>query len=536
MQARDSWQVGGGFWVTSLGTLVSRVLGLVRDMATAALLGLGEGSVMDALAIAFRVANLPRRLLGEGALATSFLPVFSDTWNRDPKRGWQLLSVLFTLLGGSLGVVVLAVALLCAAAPVDPASRELAGLTAAMLPYAIFMCVAAQAAAALQALFEFRWPALAPSLLNVCWLVAVWLVAPRFSGDLLSQAYVIAGAVVASGVLQLGLLWAALARRGFRFDFNWLAAREGVGQIVRSMAPVALALAVTQLNTLGDSAIAWLLSSPDPQSQRIGWLGDVVYPMQTGAAAAIYYGERFYQLPVALLGVAIATVIYPLLSRHAARGDRQQIGADLSLGLGLVWFTALPAGVGMMLVAPTVVPLLFERGAFSAEDAARAARMIACYASGVWAYSALPVLVRGFYAAGDRLTPARIGVLCVAVDLLLNLALVWPLAERGLAVSTSLAAALQVVLLAALFSRIISPLAWTHLRATLVRGSLATVAMAAAVLAVQFGWPPVESRHAAALELVTVIVCGVVAYLAAAWLLGVDEVRLLLRRRGGVPN
>ena len=201
----------------------------------------------------------------------------------------------------------------------------------------------------------------------MCWLAAVWGIAPYFASDKLAQAYAIAAAVLVSGVLQFVVQLPALRRLGFRFDYDWAASRDAFWLVIRSMAPITLGMAVTQLNTLCDSLLAWGLSAEAGASRTIPWLpGEVAYPMQTGAAAAIYYGERFYQLPVGLLGVAIATVIYPLLSRHAARGDHAAVGADLTLGLRLVAFTAVPASMGIMLVARPVVRVLFERGEFTA--------------------------------------------------------------------------------------------------------------------------------------------------------------------------
>jgi putative peptidoglycan lipid II flippase len=225
MAERDSWHLWGGFWVTSLGTLVGRVLGLVRDMATASLLGLGEGGVMDAFVIAFRIPNLLRRIFGEGALSVSFLPVFTSQFERDPARAWQLVSALFTWLTILLSALVLVGEAVCAVLWWNDAhesgTAQLVGLTAAMLPYLVFVCLSAQASATLQALLHFRLPAIAPTLLNVCWLAAVWFVAPHFGPDKLAQAYVIAAAVLISGVLQFAVQLPALRRLGFRFDYDW---------------------------------------------------------------------------------------------------------------------------------------------------------------------------------------------------------------------------------------------------------------------------------------------------------------------------
>jgi putative peptidoglycan lipid II flippase len=333
-------------------------------------------------------------------------------------------------------------------------------------------------------------------------------------------------------VLQFGVQWLALRHLGFRFNYDWRVSRNAFWLVVHTAVPVALGLAVTQLNTLADSLIAWIFSAPSETTQPIWWLGDRVdYPMQTGAAAAIYYGERFYQLPVGLLGVAIATVIYPLLSRHAAGNALRELTDDLSLGLRLVTFTALPASVGMILVAAPATRVLFERGAFTAHDAQRAAAMIACYASGVLAYCALPVLVRGFYAVGRAATPAKLGLIAVGVNLVLNFTLIWPLAERGLAISTAIAATVQMVLLMATFSQAVYPLPWRTLGDTLMKCAIATLAMAVAVLAVQRLIPVGDDRASLTLQLIAAIGAGAVVYLTAARLLRTPELGLLLSRR-----
>lgn len=536
MTPRDAWRLARDFWTTSLGTLASRVLGLVRDMATAALLGLGEGGVMDALVVAFRVPNLLRRIFGEGALAASFLPVFSHEFEIEPRRGWQLLSVLLAWLAVVLTAVVVVGEIVCAAIWWRGGAEwagPLLGLTAVMLPYLVFICLAAQVSAALQARFEFRVPALAPILLNVCWLAAVWFVAPSFAPDKVAQAYGIAAAILLSGVLQLAVQWPALVRLGFRWSYDWSVSRLAFWQVVRAMAPITLGLAVTQLNTLADSLIAWGLSATPGAQETIAWLpGEIAYPLETGAAAAIYYGERFYQLPVGLLGVAVATVIYPRVSAHAARGDLPAVAGDLSLGLRLVTFLAVPASVGIMLVAGPLVRVLFERGAFTADDSARASRMIATYAAGVWAYCAIPVLVRGYYAVGNRAAPARLGAAAVVLNLALNLALIWPLAEVGLAVSTALAAMVQIIALAMLFGRDGVSLAWRELAATALKTLLASGVMTAVVLAVERGYPLAEdaTRAEVAVQLTLAIVAGAAAYLLTAWMAGAPELALLLRR------
>ena len=519
--------------MVGLGTLASRVLGMVRDMATAALLGMSGGGVMDAFVIAFRVPNLFRRLFGEGALTASYLPVLSAQLEKDRTLAWQLASVTMTWLAVVLVALVALVEVLCGAAWLvwgeTSGASLLAGLTAVMMPYTLFICLAAQVAATLHALSHFSIPALTPTVLNVCWLLGAWVVAPRFAPDRHAQAYVLAVSVLIAGVLQLGVQLPVLRRLGFRFDYNWAAGRHAIGQVVRAMGPMILGLAITQINTLIDSLIAWSLAATPGGPDRIAWLGGSVrYPLEQGAAAAIYYGERLYQFPMGILGLAVATAIFPLLSRHAARGDRRRLGADLTLGLRLVLFLAVPAGAGLVMLAEPLARLLFERGQFTAADTARAARMIACYATGVWAYCSLPVVVRGYYAMDDRITPVRIGLLVLGMNLGLNLLLIWPLAEAGLAVSTAVAAAVQVLVLVALFSRGKSPLGWPLLAGTLARTLLATLLMAATGYATLWSISPAPGLGNELARVFLPLVVSMAAYFVVYRSLGGREIGMLL--------
>jgi putative peptidoglycan lipid II flippase len=493
---------------------------------------------MDAFVLAFRIPNLFRRLFGEGALAASYLPVFSAHLQKDRKAAWQLASTGMTWLCVTLAVVVLLVEGACALAWLLsghlPGVGLLLGLTAVMMPYMLFICLAAQLAATLHALSHFSTPALAPAVLNVCWLFGAWVVAPRFSPDREAQAYVLAVSVVVAGALQFAVHLPALRAAGFRFDYDWRASRAGMAEIVRAMGPMILGLAVTQINTLLDSLIAWGLAADPDGPTHIAWLGGAVrYPMEQGAAAAIYYGERLYQFPLGVLGLAVATAIYPLLSRHAARGERGKLGADMTAGLRVVLFLGVPAGVGLMLLAEPLARLLFERGEFTAEDTSRTARMIAFYASGVWAYCAMPVLVRGFYADSDRTTPVKIGLSVVALNLTLNLVLIWPLAEAGLAAATSAAAAVHVALLAGIFSRRRSRLDWPRLGATALRTLSATLLMALACWGTLTWIPPADDLMGRLIRVFVPLVSGMGVFFVLSWLLKARELQAVLGRSRG---
>ena len=531
MPPRDRHPLITGAGVTSLGTFASRILGMFRDMATAALLGLAGGGVMDAFVIAFRIPNLIRRLFGEGALAASYLPVLSAELETDRRAAWQLASVVFTWLAIILACLVAFGEVACGLAWIFwgdlPGVGLLAGLAAVMMPYMLFICLTAQVAATLHACSRFGVPALVPTVLNICWLVGALLIAPRFAPDREAQAYVLAFSILIAGVLQLGVQLPVLWRLGFRFDYNWSATRVATRNIVWAMGPMVAGLMITQINTLLDSLIAWgLAQSPDGPS-HLTWLAGASYPMQQGAAAAVYYGERLYQFPLGILGIAVATAIFPLLSRHAARGDHRQLGADLTLGLRLVLFLGIPASLGLIMMAEPLARLLFERGQFTAADTARTVPMIASYAAGVWAYCALPVLVRGYYALGDRLTPMKIGSIVVCLNLTLNLLLIWPLAEAGLAVATSISAAIQVVLLAATFSRQRSRLDWRILGATAGRAAIATLVMAVAGYGTLWAVAAGDDLTGRLIRVVVPLVVSMAVYCAAYSATGGREIAML---------
>ena len=481
--------------------------------------------------------NLFRRLFGEGVLAVSYLPVLSATLERDRRDAWRLASVVLLRLTVLLLVLVvlgeLVLAGIGAVASDFPEIRMFVSLAAIMLPYTLLICLTAQVAATLHALGQFALPALVPTILNICWLIAVLVVAPFVSSDKIVQAQVLASAVLLAGMLQLAVQVPALRRFGFRFDYDPQAVQYGLNQIVRAMGPMVLGLMVTQINTLMDSLIAWLLAAPQGAEPTIAWLGDVPYPMEQGAVAALYYGERLYQFPLGILGIAVATAIFPLLSRHAARNDHQSLSEDLTLGIRLVLFLGIPAGVGLILLSQSLARLLYERHEFTPADTLRTARVIACYAVGVWAYCALPVLVRGFYALGDRLTPVRVGVTVVAVNFSLNLILIWPLAESGLAVATTIGASLQVVALAVIFSRTKNRLDWRAVTETVLRTLVATSGMAAGFYGTTLILPAGTSFVANLIEVLVPFTVAVIAYLVAAWLLRASELSLLFVSSSG---
>jgi putative peptidoglycan lipid II flippase len=236
-----------------------------------------------------------------------------------------------------------------------------------------------------------------------------------------------------------------------------------------------------------------------------------------------------YQFPLGIFGVALGTVLFPLLSRHAARGEIDRVRDDLSLGLRLVIMIGLPASAGLALVAEPLTRVLFQHGRFTADDAQRTAGILVAYGAGVWAYCGTVVLYRGFYAVGELKLPVRVGLLAVLLDLALNLSLIWPMGERGLAMSTAISASIQVACLAWMIQTRVGRLDWARLARTSAQAVLATGAMAAVCLAAVRYTPAGTGLVREGAALVIPILMALATYFAVARWLGMEELGMLFK-------
>ena len=412
---------------------------------------------------------------------------------------------------------------------VGPEAQLLLGLTAVMLPYLILICLVAQVSAVLHGTGRFAAPAFAPSVLNLVWIAAIWLLAPRLDSPA-RQAYALAACITLAGTVQLAAILPVLRRVGFRFDRTWRAARSQVGEIVSAMLPVVVGLSITQLNALADSLIAWGFSRSEAGSQLIPILGRP-YPLESGTASALYFGQRMYQFPLGLFGVALGTVLFPVLARHAERGRLRELRADLTLGIKLVTVVGLPASLGLVLLAERLTALLFRHGAFDAADATQTAAMIAYYGAAVWAYGGLLIVHRGFYAVGDRQTPLRVGLVAVGLNLTASLTLIWFIGGKGLALGTSIAAVLQVTLATWLIQQRIGGFEVRGLVSTIGRAVVATALMGTACVLTSTFLPIDNSLIQRFVAVFGPMTASIIVYLVAARLLGLREVELLFRRR-----
>ncbi len=423
-------------------TLVSRVLGMVRDMLMARYVGAGFAS--DAFLIAWRLPNLFRALFAEGAFSAAFVPMFNRIMAQnvdpaDPQAGrrcavafaGQVLSVLVPFLTLFTALMMLA------AGPIvwamtggfpdgGPEKFALARhLTLITFPYLALVSVTSLLGGILNSLDRFWVNAAAPVLLNVCMIVAILF----FRGDgPVETAVTQAIAVTVSGALQLGWLTWSCRREGVVLRLGLPRLSPDVKRMLAVIGPAALGQGAIQFNLLISTALAARF-------------------LPEGAVSYIYYADRLNQLPLGLVGIGVGTAILPALSRQIGGGDPKAASHTQNRAMELALFLSLPAAIALLISATPLVRGVFQHGAFTAADTAGTAAVLMAFAAGVPAYVLIKVLTPGFYARQDTRTPVRIALVAMLVNLVGNLILIWPLGAMGIAVATAVSAWVNVLLL-----------------------------------------------------------------------------------------
>jgi putative peptidoglycan lipid II flippase len=506
----------------ALFTVASRVTGLVRDASLSRIFG--AAGVMDAFFFAFMIPNLFRRLFGEGAVSAAFLRVYARLDANDPPAARKLATltvlIMIVVLGGITiaGEILLAWGLYAAAGEQQLVVR----LTMITLPYMPLVCVVAILGAMLQVHGRFAPSAAVPIVMNLCLIGAVVALAPFFGeADKGAHVTAVAGSLLVAGGLQIA--WMLLALRGRQ----WLvggarAAREPMRDVVRQVGPMILGLGVLQFNVFIDGLIASYPTTVGPS------IFGVEYPLREGAMAAVSFAQRLYQFPLGVFGIAIATAIYPALARQAE--EPEAFSDILRRGLRLVVFIGLPASAGLMLIGPMLVKVIFEGGIFEAGDSQRVTFVLYGYASGVWAYSMIHVLTRAFYARGDSMTPVKVAVFMVALNVALNCTLIWtPLREAGLAWSTALCAVIQSFVLLWLVRRHASGLVDGAVSRGAARSLVITALMTLVVWTVLAALPVATSWLQALANLAAAVGAGTIVVYAAARALDMPELHWATR-------
>jgi putative peptidoglycan lipid II flippase len=496
--------------------MTSRILGVVREQVLAALFG--AGNAMDAFNVAFRIPNLVRDLFAEGAMSSAFVPTFTRYLTQHGRdAAWRLGNHVISALIVITGVIV--VAGIVFAEPIVTAFagsfRDVPGkleltvlLTQIMLPFLTFVALAAALMGMLNSLHRFFIPALSPAMFNVATIVcAVTLVPvmPRFG---LPPIAAIAIGTLLGGVLQLALQWPLLRREGFVYRpmLDWR--DEGLRRVLVLMGPGTIGLAATQVNLFVNTVLA---------------TGE-----GTGAVSWLNYAFRLMYLPIGLFGISVATATLPAVSRHAAQQDGGAVRGTVADSLSLMMMLNVPATVGLIVLATPIVRVIFERGAFTPDATVATAAALQLYAIGLIGYSVVRIASPTFYALGQNLTPVKVSVATVVVNLALNIVLVEYLGYRGLALGTSIAAIFNAGLLMFLLRRRLDGIDGRRVLGSLVRIAAASALMGLAATAADTAlgsWLPGDALLLDITRLTLTIGVALVVLAAAAHALRIREFR-----------
>jgi putative peptidoglycan lipid II flippase len=503
-----------------VATLMSRVLGLVRDSIQGAYFGTSDAN--DAFVVATRFPTLLRDLFAEGAMSAAFVPTFTRVLTKQGRdAAWRLGSLVVNALAVVTGIaVILGIAFakplagLIAADYADtPNKLELTTLLARVnMPFLFLVAIAVAFMGMLNALRRFALPATAPAMYNVAFIACTVIFVPVFMRLGIQPVMALSVGMLLGGVAQIALQWPALRKEGYRhrwvLDWRDPALRE----VLILMGPGTLGVAAAQINLLTNT---WLATSTPH------------------AVSALGYAFRLMYMPIGIFGVSVATAALPDLARQAAEGAHDQMRTTFSSSMRLMLMLSVPAVIGLMVLAVPIVQLLFERRAFNPESTALTARALFFYAPGVLGYSVVKIVSPIFYSMQDTRTPVIASVLTIALNLVLNLSLNRVMGFQGLALGTAIAANLNAGLLIYLLSRRLNGIDGARIGRAFVKMLVASALMGAAAYLVVHGleqlWP--GSHFLPRLVRVSAgIGVGLAVLGATAHFLHMDEFRVAMRR------
>lgn len=516
-------------------TLLSRFAGMARDVIIGRIFG--NTAIGSAFLAAFQFPNLFRRLFGEGALSAAFIPAYTESLRDadDPRAADRLATLTLAILGsvtaaltviGEVGLLILLLVL-----PRDP-DRDLSlRLIMVVLPYMPLICAAAILAGILQVHGRYGPASAGPVMLNAFVVVVggYFLAFDHKAGE--SIAYVMSVAIVLSGVTQC-MWFLKVLRTNVRWTLDYAAATGRARAMLRRFVPVGIGLGTLQLNTFVDTLIAMYPI----------WVGatifGVAYPLDEASNSVLSLTTRLYQFPLGVFGIAVATAVFPLLARTA--NEPAAFVSMLRRGLRLSLFIGLPASVGLILIRRDITFVMFSGGktGFDAVGAAKSAAVLFGHAAGIWAYSLNHVFARAFYAKGDTLTPMKVAMGTVAINFALNLTLIWPLAEAGMAWATSIAAMSQCAVLWLVLRRgmgrmgDMGPIADAETLGAAARIVLASLAMGAVTYGAMRLVPTPTTWTEHLVSMVVGTAAGTAAYAGLAVVLRMKEMRWLVGGRG----
>ncbi len=497
-------------------TLVSRLLGLARDILIANFFGAGMSA--DAFFVAFRIPNLLRRLFAEGSFSVAFIPVFTEYLETKSRQeafflARVVLTVLILLLTAItlLGVIFSPLIIRIIAPGFGGMGEKYALtvlLTRIMFPYIFLVSVLALFMSILNSLKHFAAPAIAPVFLNLGMIAALIFLAPLMKTPTVGLAI----GVITGGVLQVALQVPYLLKKGLSLGLTWKPAHPGLKRIGMLVLPVIFGSAIYQVNQLVGTLLASLL--------------------REGSVSFLYYADRLVQFPLGVFAIAISTAVLPSLSREAAAGDITGLKGTLSHALRLTMFITIPAMVGLIVLREPIVRLLFQRGAFGQTTTLMTARALLYYSVGLWAFAGLRVFVSAFYSLQDTKTPVKVAVVAMLTNILLSIILMGtPLEHGGLALALSLASTFQLIMLIVLLRRRLGGIGGRVVATSMLRSFVASLVMGACIhlLAIKvLGGVLAHGVVPMAFGICVIIGAGMALYLILARFLGSQELSYLI--------
>lgn len=489
-------------------TLLSRVLGFVRDCIIARLFG--TSGPAQAFVIAFTIPNMLRDLVGEGAANAAFVPVLSEYNTRHTKEEfWELANILLNVMLIVLMVIsilgiLFAPIIIRIIAPGFISQPEKLNQTITlariMFPYILLIGLTAYAGGVLNSLKHFSMPALGPCVMNIAMIVIPLVFVSRMRDSVLALAI----AVLVGGVLQLAIQVPVLYKKGLRYKWLLNFKHSAVKQIARLLVPRALASSVYQLNIVVNRMCSSL-----------------TFIVGEGAPAALYYANRLFQFPLAIFGIALAQAALPTLSQQAQEKSLDKFKETVSFSLRLVFFISLPAAVGLALLRVPITQVLFQHGAFDSYSTQITSTAVLFYSLGLIFYAGNNVLNSSFYSLKDTKTPVKIAVVALLFNIIMNIFLMKPMKVGGLALSTALSGALSFVLLMAFLRKKIGRIKGKEILSDFFKVFAASAIMGAVIFIFKNKLDAINIFNLSALLFV-----GLVVYLACAFVLKVDEAKI----------
>jgi putative peptidoglycan lipid II flippase len=501
--------------VVGIATMLSRVFGLIRDTIVAGFFG--AGLMTDAFFVAFRIPNLLRRLLAEGSLTVSFVPVFMEHLkNKTRNEALELADIAFTALSILLVFVSIAgvlfspliVTIMAPGFVKTPVQYDLAVfLTRLMFPYIFLISLVALCMGILNSLRHFAAPALSPVVLNIAMILATLTLRGYFEEPIVALAV----GVMAGGVLQLAMQWPFLIRMGVRLKPNFHFRHPGVKRISLLMLPAAFGAAIYQINIFIGTILASLLPA--------------------GSVSYLYYADRIVELPLGVFAIAVGTATLPSFSEQVALGKMDEWKRTISFSLRLILFITVPATVAIIVLRVPIISVLFQRGEFNAQATLLTAQALLCYAMGLWAFSTIRIIVSAFYSLQDTKAPMKAAIVALIVNAAFSVALMFPFQHGGLALATSIASAVNVGMLWVILKRRVGTILNAEFTRSFGKTLLASLIMWGVIglIGQWVPWQISDPFPARATYLVLCVCGGAVAFFAAALLLKSPEIVITLR-------